>query len=59
VASGMANIKLTLEADISDEVMKKFIEILEKAEKPPEEIQVELSDLKGRMTIRLVEKKTE
>ena len=53
----MANIKLTLEADVSDEVMKKFLDILEKAEKPPEEIQVELSDVKGRMTIRLVEAK--
>ncbi len=52
----MANIKLNLEANVSEEVMAKFISILEKAEKPPEEIQVELSDVSGRMTIRLVQK---
>jgi len=55
----VANIKFTFEADISDEVTKKFIEILERAEKPPEEIQVELSDVKGKMTIRLAEAKKE
>jgi hypothetical protein len=51
----VANIKLSFEADISDEVTKKFIEILEKAEKPPEIIQIELSDVSGKMTVRLVE----
>lgn len=55
----MANIKLTLEAEISDEVTKKFIDILEKAEKPPEVIQVELSDVSGKMTVRLIESKKE
>ena len=53
----MANIKLNLEANVSEEVVAKFIEILEKAEKPPEEIQVELSDISGKMTIRLVQSK--
>jgi hypothetical protein len=51
----MANIKLNLEANVSEEVVSKFIEVLEKAEKPPEEIQVELSDVSGKMTIRLVQ----
>ena len=51
----MANIKFDLEANVSEEVVAKLIEILEKAEKPPEEIQVELSDVSGKMTIRLAQ----
>ncbi len=53
----MATIKLNLEANVSEEVVAKFIEILEKTEKPPEIIQVEISDVSGKMTIRLAEKK--
>ena len=54
----MATIKMNLEANLSEEVVTKFIEVLEKAEKPPEEIQLELSDISGKMTIRLVQNKS-
>ncbi len=50
----MATIKVALEAEVSDEVMKKFIEVLEKAEKPLKEIHIEIEDVRGRMLVRLV-----
>jgi len=50
----VATIKATLEAEVSDEVMKKFIEVLEKTEKPLKEIQVQVEDVRGRMVVRVV-----
>ncbi len=47
-------IKANIEAQVSDEVMKKFIEVLEKAEKPIKEIQVEISNVSGRVTVKIV-----
>ncbi|BEP18561.1 hypothetical protein PYJP_19130 [Pyrofollis japonicus] len=55
----MATIKINMEADINDEVIAKFVEMLSKAEKPPERIDISLSNISGTITIRTVYKEEE
>ena len=50
----MAVIKLNFESEISDEVMKGLLEALGKAEKPLKEIQVEISNVNGRISVKMV-----
>ena len=50
----MAVIKLNFESEISDEVMKGLLEALSKAEKPLKEIQVEISNVNGRISVKMV-----
>ncbi len=47
-------IKANIEAQVSDDVMKKLVEVLEKAEKPIKEIQVEISNVSGRATVKVI-----
>ncbi len=50
----MATIKLNFEADISDEVMKGLLEAIGRTEKPLREIQVEISNVNGRISVKMV-----
>ncbi len=50
----MAVIKMNFEAEIADEVMKGLLEALGKAEKPLREIQVEVSNVNGRISVKMV-----
>ena len=50
----MAVIKMNFEAEISDEVMKGLLEALSKTEKPLREIQVEVSNVNGRISVKMV-----
>ena len=50
----MATIKLNFEAEITDEVMKGLLEAIGKTEKPLREIQVEISNVNGRISVKMV-----
>ncbi len=50
----MAAIKANLEAQLSDEVIKKLIEVIEETGRPIKELQVEISNVSGRVTAKLV-----
>ena len=50
----MATIKLNFEAEITDEVMKSLLEAIGKTEKPLREIQVEISNVNGRISVKMV-----
>ena len=55
----MATIKINMEANIDDQVIARFVEMLSKAEKPPERIDISLSNISGTITIRTVYKEGE
>ncbi len=58
-AKHMATIKINMEANLDDQVIAKFVEMLSKADRPPERIDISLSNISGTITIRTVYKEGE